>query len=72
MNQMAHQMNPEQLAALQKQNIGHVSTAVVISFTILSLLCVVLRFYTRLSLLRKVGVEDYFIAVSMVSSLLLA
>jgi hypothetical protein len=57
---------PEQLAALAKEDQGPKVLGIVISFTVLALICVSLRFFARIKFTKLVGWEDYFIALSMV------
>jgi hypothetical protein len=61
-----NQPSPETLAKLAQEDQGPSSKAVVIAFTTISLICVCLRFFTRIIVQRNVGWEDYTIAVSMV------
>lgn len=61
------QLSPAQLAALKAQNKNAVTLGLVITFTVLSLICIILRFITRIKFINNVGLEDYFIAVAMVS-----
>lgn len=52
---------------------GHTSgdavTGVTVSFTIVAVICTVLRLYTRFALNKMGGVDDIFIAIATVSSL---
>jgi hypothetical protein len=57
---------PEQLAALARDNQGPKVVGIVIAFTVLALVCVLLRFLARIRFTRLVGWEDYFIVLSMV------
>jgi len=59
-------MSPEQLAAMQKENLGPGSVALIVTFTVLAVVCVGLRLFSRLRLVKNIGLEDYFIALSMV------
>jgi hypothetical protein len=59
---------PEVIAALAKENRSPVIIGLVAGFTGLAFVCVLLRFFSRAKLVGIVGLEDYFIAVSMVSS----
>jgi hypothetical protein len=63
---MFDQIPPAQLAALAKEDQGPKVLGIVISFTVLALICVALRFFARIKFTRLVGWEDYFIALSMV------
>jgi hypothetical protein len=60
------QLPPEQLAVLANEDQGPKVLGIVISFTVLALFCVFLRFFTRLKFTQFLGWEDYFIAFSMV------
>lgn len=57
---------PEVIAALAKENRSPTIIGIVIGATVLGLVCVLLRFFSRIKFVRLVGLEDYFIAVSMV------
>jgi hypothetical protein len=61
------QIPPEVVAALAKDNRSPQIIGLVAGFTGLGLVCVLLRFFTRIKLVRIVGMEDYFMVVSMVS-----
>lgn len=61
------QIPPEKLAAMAAEDLGPLTIAVVIVFTVVAFICVCLRIFTRILLVHNVGVEDYFIALSMVS-----
>ncbi|KAF2830466.1 hypothetical protein CC86DRAFT_284143 [Ophiobolus disseminans] len=67
-----NQPSPETLAKLAQEDQGPSSRAIVIAFTILSFICVCLRFYTRIVVQRNVGWEDYTIAVSMCFAIAMA
>lgn len=56
---------PEVLAVLAKEDQGPKVVGIVVAFTVLAFLCVVLRFFTRIKY-TMLGLEDYFIALSMV------
>lgn len=58
---------PEVIAALAKENQSPLIIGVVSAFTALAFVCVLLRFYARIKLVGIVGLEDYFIVISMVS-----
>jgi hypothetical protein len=60
------QIPPEVLAALKKEDKGPTTIAVCTVFTVLALVSVALRFFTRIKLVGSVWLEDYFIASSMV------
>jgi hypothetical protein len=60
---------PEVIAALAKDNKSPLIIGLVAGFTGLAFVCVLLRFFSRVKLVGIVGLEDYFIAVSMVSSI---
>ncbi|KAF2016638.1 hypothetical protein BU24DRAFT_492692 [Aaosphaeria arxii CBS 175.79] len=66
------QFTPEQISQLKEENLGPMSIAIVVSFTILSSICVALRFFTRIKLVRELGLEDWFILVSMCLSICMA
>jgi hypothetical protein len=57
---------PEQLSILAKDNQGPKVVGIVVAFTVLSLICVLLRFFARTRFTRLLGWEDYFVALSMV------
>lgn len=60
------QIPPEVVAALAKENRSPLIIGIVSAFTGLALVCVLLRFYSRVKLVGIVGLEDYFIVLSMV------
>ena len=60
------QIPPEKLTQMSKETQGPTSIAVCVAFTVLALISVVLRFISRINFVKRLGVEDYFIAVSMV------
>jgi hypothetical protein len=60
------QIPPEVIAALAKDNKSPQIIALVAAFTALGFVCVALRFFARIKLVGIVGLEDYFIAISMV------
>jgi hypothetical protein len=60
------QIPPEVIAQLAKDNKSPQIIALVAAFTALGFVCVVLRFFARIKLVGIVGLEDYFIAISMV------
>lgn len=62
-------VSPEVIAALAKENRSPEVITIVAAATALGLVCVVLRFYSRVKYVGFVGMEDYFIALSMVSFL---
>jgi hypothetical protein len=62
------QLPPEQLAALAKENQSPKVIALVATFTALAFVCVCLRFLSRIKFVGLVGMEDYFIIISMVFS----
>lgn len=66
---MMDQLSPEQVSKLRHEDRGPLSIRVVVVFTVIAFICVSLRFFTRLKFVRNVGLEDYLIAVSMVSLL---
>jgi nitrate reductase gamma subunit len=59
-------ISPSELALLAKQDQGPKVVALVILFTVIALICVLLRFVARIRFTRLTGWEDYFIAISMV------
>ncbi|KAF1841118.1 uncharacterized protein K460DRAFT_347785 [Cucurbitaria berberidis CBS 394.84] len=63
------ELTPEQIARLREQNLGPQQFAIVVVFTLLALITVCLRVYTRMRLVHLVGLEDYFIVLSMCLSL---
>ncbi|KAF2729870.1 hypothetical protein EJ04DRAFT_580293 [Polyplosphaeria fusca] len=66
------QIPPEQLAALRNENLGPTVVVVVSVFSAIAFIFVCLRFYARLKVIRNVGLEDYFIAISLAHSLAMA
>lgn len=60
------QVSPVVKAALAKENQSPLIIGVVAVFTGLGLVAVLLRFFTRIKFVGVVGLEDYFIALSMV------
>jgi hypothetical protein len=63
---MVEQIPPEVLAILAQQDQGPKAIGLVVAFTVLALICVVLRFFTRIRFTQLLGWEDYYIALSMV------
>jgi hypothetical protein len=63
------QIPPEVVAALAKEDRSPLIIGIVAGFTGVAFACVLLRFYSRAKLVGLLGPEDYFIAISMVSSL---
>jgi hypothetical protein len=61
---------PEVLAAMAKENQSPKVIALIGVFTGISFVCVVLRFFTRIKFIEMVGIEDYFIGISVVCSLM--
>jgi hypothetical protein len=59
---------PEVIAAMAKDNQSPLIIGIVSAFTALAFVCVLLRFFSRIKLVGIVGMEDYFIALSMVSA----
>ncbi|KAF2183865.1 hypothetical protein K469DRAFT_581164 [Zopfia rhizophila CBS 207.26] len=66
------QLSPAQLAALKKEDKGPTTIAICVAFTIFSFICVSLRVFTRIKYVRDIGLEDYFIALSMLFSIAMA
>jgi hypothetical protein len=62
------QVPPEVIAALGKENQSPLIIGIVSAFTALAFICVLLRFFSRIKFVGIIGLEDYFIAISMVSS----
>lgn len=56
----------EQIAHLREEDLGLQQFAVAVAFTILACVTVCLRIFTRMRLVHLVGLEDYFIVLSMV------
>ncbi|KAF2277553.1 uncharacterized protein EI97DRAFT_457554 [Westerdykella ornata] len=63
------QLPPEMIAALAKEDQSPQIIGVVAAFTAIAFVCVVLRFFVRITMVRIVGMEDYFMAISMLSSI---
>ncbi|KAH7389284.1 hypothetical protein DE146DRAFT_724657 [Phaeosphaeria sp. MPI-PUGE-AT-0046c] len=59
---------PEVLAILAKEDQGPKVVGLVVAFTVLAFICVLLRFFARIKF-TIVGLEDYFIALSMLFSI---
>ncbi|KAF2735190.1 hypothetical protein EJ04DRAFT_491971 [Polyplosphaeria fusca] len=59
------QLPPEVLAALAKENQSPKVIALIATFTGISFFFVVLRFFTRIKFIEMVGIEDYFIGISV-------
>ncbi|KAH8722918.1 hypothetical protein GQ44DRAFT_774445 [Phaeosphaeriaceae sp. PMI808] len=64
------QLPPEVVAALAKENRSPQVIGIVSAFTGLAFVCLLLRFYARIKLVGIVGMEDYFIVISMTFSIL--
>jgi hypothetical protein len=62
-------IQPAEVAVLAKQDQGPKIVALVVSSTVLALICVILRVFARIRFTRLTGWEDYFIVLSMVSLL---
>jgi len=62
------QIPPEQLAKLASENKSPKVIALVSAFTAIGFVSVVLRFFTRAKFVGFLGLEDYFIAISMVGT----
>ncbi|ORY07130.1 hypothetical protein BCR34DRAFT_631839 [Clohesyomyces aquaticus] len=60
------QIPPEVLAVLKNEDKGPTTIGVCTVFTVLALISVCLRFFTRIKLVGNVWLEDHFIAASMV------
>ena len=60
-------LTAEELAVLANESKQATAYAIIILFTLLALIIVSLRMYTRLFLIKKPGPEDYIIGISMVS-----
>lgn len=56
---------PAVLAVLAKEDQGPKVVGIVVAFTVLAFICVLLRFFARIKF-TLLGLEDYFIALSMV------
>lgn len=59
-------ISPQQIKVLSKEDQAPKIIAIVVSFTVLTFLFVALRIFTRLKYTGYVGLEDYFIGLSMV------
>jgi hypothetical protein len=64
------QLPPQVLAALARDDLGPKTLGLVYSFTVLALICVALRFFSRIKFTKMVGWEDYFIGISAVRMIL--
>jgi hypothetical protein len=60
---------PEVIAAMAKENRSPQVIGIAAAFTALGFVCVLLRFFARIKLVGIVGMEDYFIAISMTFSI---
>lgn len=60
------QIPPEVLEALKKDDKGPTVIGVNVAFAGLALVCVTLRSYARLRIVRHFGLEDWFMVLSMV------
>lgn len=65
---MAPDLSPEQLAALEREDLGQLTKNIIIAFTVLAFVSVCLRWFTRLKY-KAVGWEDYTILLAMVGSI---
>jgi hypothetical protein len=63
------QVPPEMIAALARENKSPLIIGLVAGSTGLAFFCVLLRFFSRVKLVGIVGLEDYLIALAMVSQL---
>ncbi|KAL5120160.1 hypothetical protein ACEQ8H_001986 [Pleosporales sp. CAS-2024a] len=63
------QVPPEVIAALARENRSPLIIGLVAGFTGLGFVCVLLRFFSRIKYVRMVGLEDYFIVISMIFSI---
>jgi hypothetical protein len=61
------QVPPEMIAALARENKSPLIIGLVAGSTGLAFVCVLLRFFSRVKLVGIVGLEDYLIALAMVS-----
>jgi len=59
-------VSPEVRARLENDDLGSTIVGVTVSFTVLALTAVLLRFYTRVRLIKNFGAEDWLMLVSMV------
>jgi hypothetical protein len=64
------QLPPQVLAALARDDLGPKTLGLVYSFTFLALICVALRFFSRIKFTKMLGLEDYFIGISAVRMIL--
>ena len=64
------QVPPERIAKLARENQSPKVIALVSAFTAIGFVSVVLRFFTRVKFVGFLGLEDYFIALSMVGILI--
>ncbi|KAH7081140.1 hypothetical protein BKA63DRAFT_462019 [Paraphoma chrysanthemicola] len=67
-----NKLPPERLDILAQENQGASARAIVIAFTVISFICVCLRFFARITCQRHVGWEDYTIALSMCFAIAMA
>ncbi|KAL6708296.1 hypothetical protein ACN47E_003220 [Coniothyrium glycines] len=66
-------MTSEQLAILAEEDQGPLTKSLIITFTIISFVCVCLRIFTRIKYMgRAIGWEDHTIVVSMLFSIITA
>lgn len=59
------ELSPEQLAALEGEDLGQLTKNIIIAFTVLAFVSVCLRWFTRLKY-KAVGWEDHSILLAMV------
>ncbi|KAH9874865.1 hypothetical protein J1614_004352 [Plenodomus biglobosus] len=66
-------LSSEQIAILEKEDLGPKTKAIVYSFTVVAFTCVCLRVFTRVKYVgRTIGWEDYTIIFSMLCSIITA
>lgn len=64
-------LSPEQIAQLAKEDKGPVTKSIIIAFTVIAIISVCLRMFTRFKFTgRAIGWEDYTIIISMVCAIL--
>ncbi|OAL01627.1 hypothetical protein IQ06DRAFT_272352 [Phaeosphaeriaceae sp. SRC1lsM3a] len=62
------ELSPEQLAALQKEDLGQLTKNIIIAFTIIAFISVCLRWFTRFKY-KAIGWEDHSILLAMIFSI---
>ena len=67
LDQSGPQIAPEQLARLRADTRQPEALAVIITFTAIAGITLCMRYFTRVFLVKKPGLDDYLIAIAMAS-----